>query len=468
MLTKLNRLSPMLLFLLPLAAVPASALQVEVTIENVAPEGGVLLTPVWVGFHDASFDSYDGGAPASDFPGLEQIAEDGNSGPLSDDFARVVPQGTQATIPGPGGPLRPGDRAVMRFNLDPNSAFSRYFSYVSMVIPSNDAFVANGNPRAHRVFDTNGVFTPVEFSIFGREVNDAGTEVNDELPANTAALGQAAPNTGVDENGVVFDHMGFIPGGNVLGAIPNGQFIRPGYEIARVTVKAVRGTEISFYGSAAQEVETVDSEAVAACSASVNQAQTRLTVSCEHDVDRATAAHVHVGAAGENGPVVFPFDDPASPFSQTFDLTDEDILNFYTGNFYVNIHSAAFPPGEVRAQIDGCFDSPTSLCLNSDRFQVTTAWETLDGNQGTGRSIPETDDTGFFYFFTKDNLELSIKVIDGCEENGHYWVFAAGLTDVGVDLTIEDTQAGVSRTYNNLTGNSFSPILDIEAFATCP
>lgn len=39
----------------------ALALQVEVTVTSNAPTGGVYLTPLWVGFHDGSFDSYNGG-----------------------------------------------------------------------------------------------------------------------------------------------------------------------------------------------------------------------------------------------------------------------------------------------------------------------------------------------------------------------------------------------------------------------
>ena len=59
------------------------ALNVSVT--NNAPVGGVYLTPAWVGFHNGSFDSYDGGTPSS--AGLQQLAEDGNTSGLSAEFA---------------------------------------------------------------------------------------------------------------------------------------------------------------------------------------------------------------------------------------------------------------------------------------------------------------------------------------------------------------------------------------------
>ena len=78
-----------------------------------------------------------------------------------------------------------------------------------MVIPSNDAFLSSpGDPTAIALFDEEGNFNgPAEFVLTGANVLDAGTEVNTEEDA--AFLNQAAPNTGIDENGVVALHPGF-------------------------------------------------------------------------------------------------------------------------------------------------------------------------------------------------------------------------------------------------------------------
>ena len=214
---------------------------VTVTVENLAPENGNFLTPVWVGFHDGSFDSYDGGASLDGFPGTESLAEDGATAQISTQFQSVAgpgaPEATIVTNLNPG-PLAPGTAGTQEFVLDSTSASDRYFSYASMVIPSNDTFIANGNPLAHRIFDAEGNFIGADFVILGSDANDAGTEVNDELPANTAFFGQQTPNTGVDENGVVTDAPGFIPGGPILSTprFANANFTAPGYELARITV----------------------------------------------------------------------------------------------------------------------------------------------------------------------------------------------------------------------------------------
>ncbi|MCI0541364.1 MAG: spondin domain-containing protein [Verrucomicrobiales bacterium] len=210
-----------------------------VTVENLAPPNGTYLTPMWVGFHDGTFDLYDLGAPAS--MGIERIAEDGNVAPLSAAFA-ASGLGSVDGVLG-GGPIAPGTSASTILNLDPNSPASRYFSYASMIIPSNDAFIANGNPLSFEIFDGSGAFLGANFIVLGSMVRDAGTEVNDEIPANTAFFGQATPDTGVDENGVVHEHLGFLAvgSGGILDApdFAAADFTTSGYQVARVTISAV-------------------------------------------------------------------------------------------------------------------------------------------------------------------------------------------------------------------------------------
>ena len=66
-----------------------------------------------------------------------------------------------------------------------------------------------------------------------------------------------------------------------------------------------------------------------------------------------TAAHIHEGAAGKNGPVIVPFQKEGDKFAPAAGakLTADQMKAFKAGNLYVNIHSAAHPDGEVRAQL---------------------------------------------------------------------------------------------------------------------
>ena len=68
----------------------------------------------------------------------------------------------------------------------------------------------------------------------------------------------------------------------------------------------------------------------------------------------ATAAHIHEAAKGKNGPVIIPLTKSGN---STFTvpagakLTDEQMKSLESGNLYVNVHSAANPNGEIRAQL---------------------------------------------------------------------------------------------------------------------
>lgn len=70
-----------------------------------------------------------------------------------------------------------------------------------------------------------------------------------------------------------------------------------------------------------------------------------------------TAAHIHLGERGENGPVVFGLDVMPSAerngkASGTFQLTDEQVEAFLDGDYYVNLHTMKNPAGELRGQIE--------------------------------------------------------------------------------------------------------------------
>lgn len=217
------------------------AATIRVTVESLTPDNGTLLTPVWTGFHDGNFDIYDQGEEA--FPGLESIAEDGDFADLSAEFL----DSGAGTVDGAvfGAPvIAPGTTATATFELDETLASSQYFSYASMVLPSNDAFVANGNPLAHQIIDDNGNFIGADFIIAGSEVLDAGTEVNDEGATTTAFFSQPVPNTGTTEGGIVEDHPGFIPGGRILSSsqFANADFTAAGYNIARIRVEQVNAS----------------------------------------------------------------------------------------------------------------------------------------------------------------------------------------------------------------------------------
>lgn len=226
----------------------AAAVQVAVTVRNAAPANGIWAVNPWLAVHDGTYDVFDAGAAAS--AAVESAAEDGSPALQNAAFATAQPNGLAAVI---GGPVAPGRGFTQIFELDASIASHRYLSYFAMIIPSNDAFWGNDNPTAYPIFDGSGNFIPRSFKVYGSQVWDAGTEVNDEIPANTAFLAQAAPNTGDTENGVVAIHAGFQAAG--MGGILDATSMAPGvpvtfqagdfkeamYPVAEITISLVNG-----------------------------------------------------------------------------------------------------------------------------------------------------------------------------------------------------------------------------------
>jgi hypothetical protein len=79
-------------------------------------------------------------------------------------------------------------------------------------------------------------------------------------------------------------------------------------------------------------------------------------------------------------------------------------------------------------------------------------------------AVTETSDTGMFWFFSANNIEIIIKVVTGCSFNSRVWVFAGGLTNVAYTITVTDTVTGVSKTYSNPQGTPSQPVQDTDAF----
>jgi hypothetical protein len=105
--------------------------------------------------------------------------------------------------------------------------------------------------------------------------------------------------------------------------------------------------------SGANEVPAVTSAAAGTGTVTINADRT-VAASITATGMNATAAHIHEAAAGANGPVIVPFTKTgdntfAAPAGAM--LTESQYASYKAGKLYVNVHSAAHPGGEIRAQL---------------------------------------------------------------------------------------------------------------------
>jgi len=124
----------------------------------------------------------------------------------------------------------------------------------------------------------------------------------------------------------------------------------------------------------------------------------------------------------------------------------------------VNLLNAAARP-------TSCLTNTNVMCLNGGRYAVSASWENSSGQSGEATAIPLTANAGYFWFFDPTNIEMVVKVIDGCVINDDTWVFAAGLTNVQVVLDVVDSVTRERQIYTNNQGSAFAPIQDTTAFA---
>jgi hypothetical protein len=97
-----------------------------------------------------------------------------------------------------------------------------------------------------------------------------------------------------------------------------------------------------------------------------------------------------------------------------------------------------------------CSPDARTLCLQDGRFTVTADWRSsAQGPAGAARVEPRTEASGELSFFSEDNIEVLVKVLDGCGSNSHWWVFTAGATNVEYVVRVADTETGAVRTYFN-------------------
>ncbi len=129
---------------------------------------------------------------------------------------------------------------------------------------------------------------------------------------------------------------------------------------------------------------------------------------------------------------------------------------------------------------EDCQPSATDLCLLDDRFRVSVEWEDEPANPfrfldtpllGQGNAVDlEGDgqvDGGYFWFFEPNDVELVVKMLDGRQINGHFWVFYGATTNVEYWITVTDTQEGTSVEYRSPPGE-FDVGTDVRAFEETP
>ena len=238
----------------------AQATEIKVEVSNLFAAGGLALTPVWAGFHNGTFDTFDLDSAASSE--LQALAENGDMSGIRASFA-ASSTGVDGAVFGPegfpGAPvIEPGEVTSAYFSI--NNIDSGYFSFLSMLIPTNDAFIGNDRPDQYSLFDMLGKFVGLDILVLGSQVWDSGTELNTGF--GSPFLVGAGAQGRQDENSVVSVHAGLqiLSGGLSIigGSTPAGytidalaaDFTAAGFQVARIKISEVTQVSAPAFGVA--------------------------------------------------------------------------------------------------------------------------------------------------------------------------------------------------------------------------
>lgn len=192
----------------------------DVSITNITHS--INFTPILVTSHRKGVSLYELGEPASDE--LSAVAEGGDIAPLA---AQLAADPRVADVQNSAGLLGPGESVTVTVSANPGA---RYISLASMMLPTNDGFIALNSVKAPR----HGSVT------YYSQGFDAGSEPNDELcisiPGPTC--GGEGPSPGVDGEGYVHINRGIHGIGDLAPDVYDWR-----NPVAQITITRVRGDD---------------------------------------------------------------------------------------------------------------------------------------------------------------------------------------------------------------------------------
>lgn len=128
-----------------------------------------------------------------------------------------------------------------------------------------------------------------------------------------------------------------------------------GCETVQEEINEATGPRFHANLTGANEVPAADPDGTGTAQVHIASALNTICTELEiRDIGAVTAAHIHRGAAGVNGPPVVTLSIPGDDDSDDCDVVADALLDEIVDNpagFYVNVHTADYPNGAIRGQL---------------------------------------------------------------------------------------------------------------------
>ncbi len=111
---------------------------------------------------------------------------------------------------------------------------------------------------------------------------------------------------------------------------------------------------------------------------------------------------------------------------------------------------------------------PPMEAVEVSGYRVFACFQTRDGETGYARGRTWSNEAGLLWFFDPGNVEVLIKVLDGCAVNGRRWVFLAPTTDLKLLVRVVAPDGNEWTYTNEIAGETARPGGDTAAFPCGP
>lgn len=178
--------------------------------------------------------------------------------------------------------------------------------------------------------------------------------------------------------------------------------------------------------SSSNEVPPTNSTATGEATATLDGNQLTIEGSFEGLSSDVSGAHIHENVPGANGPIVFnlivdPNDDNRSgTFSLTTSLGNNQVQDLITEQYYINVHTAAFPNGEIRGQL--------MVVANITGVQANETNQTVNQttNATTNVTTAGSADLHIMKWYPKGPDYVFVCNITGFEPTSYTWFYGDG------------------------------------------
>jgi hypothetical protein len=171
----------------------------------------------------------------------------------------------------------------------------------------------------------------------------------------------------------------------------------------------------------AQEVPSVTSMGSGTGVVSVDPATNQMRATIVTADVNATQVHIHLGATGVAGPVVFSLienEAGSGVWTTTATLTTDQLTQLTAGNYYFNVNTAAYPDGEIRGQILAQL-SPSGSAINTTSSTAvksaggTDTSATASGSSSTGATVSSASTNGVTAYANANRVAFFMNLLSG-------------------------------------------------------